>query len=94
MGELLTDLKTRIKNTELKDNLTINRLSSSMFIGNKESHDSLFEASSDDLEAFWEDIEAFKDIFFCISCSKYVSFSRDSGSRGKKIRCKCGDRMY
>jgi energy-coupling factor transporter ATP-binding protein EcfA2 len=94
VGELLTDLRVRIKNTDLKENPTIKRLQQSVFFGNKDSHHNLFETSIGDLKAFWSDVKAFENLFLCSSCGKYVSFSKETGSRGKKISCKCGDRLY
>jgi recombinational DNA repair ATPase RecF len=92
VNELFDELKVSLKKTTLKDNPVINRLSSSLFIGNKESHDNmnLFEASINDIKAFWKDVENFKNHFLCASCGKYVYFSTNGHSTGKKIQCKCG----
>ena len=93
-GELLDDLNFRIKKTTLKENPAIKRLAQSVFIGNKDSHHNLFETSIGDLKAFWADVRGFEDIFHCDKCGKYVSFSEENGSKGKKIRCKCGGKVY
>ncbi len=49
--ELLSELKSKLKDRkcELKDQAAFDRLSSSMFLGNRTSHDSSFEESIDDL---------------------------------------------
>ena len=96
VNELLEELKLSLKKTTLNDYPVINRLSSSLFIGNRDSHDNmnLFEASINDMKAFWKDVENFENLFLCASCGKYVSFSKSDHSTGKKIQCRCGQTSY
>lgn len=96
VNELLTELKIRIKNTSLKENSVVKRLSSSLFLGNIESHDNKdsFEVRIDDLKAFWKDVEDFENLLFCDSCRKYISISKGNCSDGKKIQCRCGKKNY
>lgn len=95
-NELFSDLKIRLKNTGLNENTTIDRLSSSLFILNLESHDNkkTFNASIRDFKACWEDVKEFENLFFCDSCGKFITFSRDHGSRNKRLACRCGSKEY
>jgi hypothetical protein len=68
VNELLSDLESHVKKKKipaLKNNPIIQRLkSTSLYIANKESHDSLYETSIGDLKAFWKDVEEFESLFF------------------------------
>lgn len=94
--ELLTELKGTIekrKCTELQYNPILNRLLGSLFIGNKDSHDSSFEPTLADMKAFWQDILDFEKLFFCSTCGSQVSLRfYDEGS--KKVKCKKGELEY
>lgn len=94
--ELLTELKGTIskrKCTELKDEPVINRLLSSLFIGNKDSHDSSFNPSFGDMKAFWQDVKDFEKLFFCETCKSPISMRfYDDGKN--QISCKKADLTY
>ncbi len=65
--ELLSELESHVKKNKipaLKNNPIIQRLKSSLFIANKESHASLFETSLGELKASWKDVEEFESLFF------------------------------
>jgi hypothetical protein len=69
------------------------RTLASIFIGNKDSHDSSYKPSMGDLKAFWKDVQDIENLFYCITCQKYVSLKYyDVGS--KKIKCKCGAKEF
>ena len=94
--ELLTELKGTIskrKCTELQAEPTIDRLLGSLFIGNKDSHDSSFEPTFGDMKAFWQDITDFEKLLFCDTCGSPVSLRYyDEGA--KQVSCKKGDLIY
>jgi wobble nucleotide-excising tRNase len=94
--ELLTKLKSTItkrKSTELESKEVIDRLLRSLFIGNKDSHDSSIELTFGDMKAFWQDVTDFEDLFFCDTCKSSVSLRYyDEGT--KQVRCKKGELSY
>lgn len=97
--ELLSDLKSKINRhgtDELKKKPVIGRLLTSVFIGNKASHDSSFDSKIGDLRAFWEDVRGLESLFYCDSASckdKRVSL-KHYDNVGKRIRCGCGNKAY
>ena len=94
--ELLTAIKATLKKrncSELVGNEVIDRLLSSTFIGNKDSHDSSYNPDLSDLKAFWQDICDFKILFFCGTCSGCISLKYYDNVE-KKIRCKKGEVSY
>jgi DNA repair exonuclease SbcCD ATPase subunit len=94
--ELLTELKGTInkrKSTELKSEPVIDRLLGSLFIGNKDSHNSSFEPTFGDIKAFWQDVTDFENLFFCDICGSPVSLRfYDEGD--KQVSCKKGELKY
>lgn len=94
--ELLTELKSTIKKrncTELGNQAIIDRLLSSLFIGNKDSHHNASEPTFSDMKAFWQDVIEFEQIFFCDECKTPVSLRfYDVGA--KKISCKNKELEY
>ena len=94
--ELLTALKGTVdkrKCSELADTPTLGRLLGSLFIGNKDSHDSSYEPSFADMKAFWQDVLDFEKLFFCDDCNSQVSLRYyDEGN--KVIKCKKGELKY
>ena len=94
--ELLTKLKGTIskrKSTELESKEVIDRLLGSLFIGNKDSHDSSIELTFGDMEAFWQDVKDFEDLFFCDTCDSQVSL-RYYNEGTKQVSCKKGELTY
>lgn len=94
-AELLADLRGHLKKikNDVNDKETLDRLSSSMFLGNIESHDSEFSISISDLKAFYEDVLSLVKYFFCGSCGKVVSL-KNYDTVKKKVRCSCGSLKY
>jgi hypothetical protein len=94
--ELLAELKGTIskrKCTELQAEPVIDRLLGSLFIGNKDSHNSSFEPTFGDMKAFWQDVTDFEKLFFCDTCGSPVSLRYyDEGA--KQVSCKKGDLIY
>lgn len=93
--ELLSEIKGRIsKSADLKasDSL-LDRTLNSTYIGNKDSHDSAYFPSLGDFKAFWADVKAIENLFFCGSCQRGVQFKYYDES-SKKIKCKCGTISY
>lgn len=94
--ELLTELLHKLKkqpSSTLKDSIVIDRLLRSLFLGNKDSHDSSFTSSFEDFCAFWEDVKELDKICECSNCQKYISMEYYD-SVNKKIRCRCGNLTY
>lgn len=89
-NELLNSLKSHLKKNADKsfDHSSIDRLLSSTFISNKDSHDSSFNVSLGDCKALWADVLELRRLFYCDSCDKYVSKSNYDKSN-KKITCSC-----
>ena len=94
--ELITELKSTIskrKCSELATNPIFDRMLSSTFITNINSHDSSYECSMGDFKAVWSDISEIEKLFFCPSCKKYVS-NNYYDKVSKTIRCGCGQLEY
>lgn len=93
-AELLSELRSKIKaSKQLEANPVFERLSSSLFVGNKDSHDSSFTPSIGDLKAFWKDVSDCINLFLCQSCNKFIAMAFYDNV-GKKIRCMCGVTGY
>ncbi|MHB1346241.1 MAG: AAA family ATPase [Candidatus Humimicrobiaceae bacterium] len=94
-NELLSDLVGELKKRKcvIKDALVLNRLSASLFIGNRTSHDSSFNESISDLKVFYDDVLEIEKFFICDECQKQIS-KRYYDSVKKLIRCKCGNKSY
>jgi len=93
--ELLSELKSKLKDRkcELKDNAVFDRLNSSMFIGNRTSHDSSFTESIDDLKVFYSDVQKLEEIFRCSQCGNLIS-KKHYDNVADKVRCSCGGLQY
>jgi len=93
--ELLSELKSKIKDRkcEIKDHAAFDRLNSSMFLGNRTSHDSSFTESIDDLKVFYCDVQELEKIFRCSHCGNVVS-KKHYDNVGDKVRCSCGGLQY
>ena len=94
-NELLSELRGKLKkrNCEIKDHAVLDRLSASIFIGNRTSHDSSFTETIPDLKTFYEDVLELKNLFICDNCGKYIS-KRYHDPVENLIRCSCGDMKY
>ena len=94
-NELLSELKSKINKQPSKEIFEpiIKKIISSVFIANKDSHNSSFESSIGDCRAFWEDVVSLEKLFYCESCNKPIS-KRYYDKVEKKIRCKCGYVKY
>jgi len=93
--ELLSELKSKLKDRkcELKDQATFDRLSSSMFLGNRTSHDSSFEGNIDDLKMFYSDVQELEKLFRCSQCANLIS-KKHYDDVDNKVRCLCGSLQY
>ena len=96
--ELLTDLKSTIKKrkcSELKKEPVIDRLLGSLFIGNKDSHDSKTEPTFSDMKAFWQDVVDFEKLFYCQNndCRSPLAL-KNYDKVNKNIRCNRGELSY
>ncbi len=94
-NELLSDLKSKLKDRvcEIKDQAVFERLNTSVFLGNRTSHNSSFSESIDDLKMFYSDVLELGRLFRCIQCStpiskKYYDPTKDT------IKCSCGNLKY
>lgn len=89
--ELLTELKAKIKKhagSPLKGAAVMDRLLSSSFIANKDSHDSTFIVEGGDLRATWKDVKELEDLFYCAGCGRCISI-RHYDDVNKFVRCGC-----
>jgi wobble nucleotide-excising tRNase len=94
--ELLVELKGTLdkrKCTEIVSSPIISRLLGSIFIGNKDSHDSSTEPKFGDMKAFWIDVKEFENLFFCEICKSPLSL-KNYDKFNKKIRCNKGELEY
>lgn len=94
-SELLSELKSKINKQPSKEIFEpiIKKMISSVFIANKDSHNSSFDPSVGDCRAFWEDVVSLEKLFYCEKCNKPIS-KRYYDNVEKKIRCKCGHLKY
>ena len=94
-NELLSELKSKINKQPSKEIFEpiIKKMISSVFIANKDSHNSSFDPSIGDCRAFWEDVVSLEKLFYCEQCNKLIS-KRYYDNVEKKIRCKCGHLKY
>lgn len=94
--EILQALKEHLseyKCEELLNNPVTALPSLSLFVEDKEAYHMQPNAGSEDLSAFWEEIENFRSLFLCASCGYTISLTYyDPGQ--KKISCKCGRLNY
>jgi hypothetical protein len=93
--ELLSELKSKLKDRkcELRDQSAFDRLSSSMFLGNRTSHDSAFTESIDDLRMFYNDVQELEKLCRCSQCGNLVS-KKHYDDVDNKVRCSCGRLQY
>jgi hypothetical protein len=94
-NELLLRLKSKINKQPCKDTFgpIINKMISSVFIGNKDSHDSNFDTSIGECLAFWQDVLELEELFRHDVCNTIIS-TKYYDKVEKKIRCKCGELFY
>lgn len=94
-NELLSELKSKLKDRkcEIKDEPIFDRLSGSVFIGNRTSHDSSFSESIGDLKMFYSDVLELEKLFRCNQCGKLIS-KKYCDSTEDKIKCYCGNLKY
>jgi len=94
-NELLSELKSKINKQPSKEifEVIIKKMISSVFVANKDSHNSSFNPSIGDCRAFWEDVVRIENLFYCEECNKPIS-KRYYDNVGKQIRCKCGHLKY
>jgi len=94
-NELLSELKSKTNKQPCKDIFgpIIDKMISSLFIGNKGSHDSSFDPSIGECRAFWQDVLELEKLFRHSVCNKIIS-TKYYDKVDKKIRCKCGNFSY
>jgi len=94
-SELLRELKSKLNKHKcpIKDNPLIDRMTSSVFIGNRDSHDNPVNPALDDFKALWKDVTDLEGLFLCPSCKRFVSL-KNYDTVGKKVRCNCGNVNY
>jgi hypothetical protein len=94
-NELLSELRNTLKRrkSELKDHRVWDRLSQSVFIGHKASHDSGYSEDINDVKAFYDDALELEALFFCSKCSKYIA-TKYCDTVKHTIRCSCGSITY
>ncbi|MBI5204702.1 MAG: hypothetical protein HZA11_07285 [Nitrospirae bacterium] len=94
--ELLSELKGKAAKSSTDFTVyspLFGRTLASTFIANKDSHDSSFNPSMGDLKALWKDAQDIENLFYCVTCQKFVSLKYyDEGN--KKVKCKCGAKEY
>jgi len=94
-NELLSELRGELKKRkcEIKDDPVLDRLSASLFIGSRASHDSPFNESIPDLKVFHDNVLELENLFTCDGCQKQIS-KQYYDTVKKLIRCKCGNKVY
>jgi len=94
-NELLSELKSKTNKQPCKDIFgpIIDKMISSVFIGNKDSHDSSFDPSIGECRAFWQDVLELEKLFRHDVCNTIIS-TKYYDKVEKKIRCKCGNFSY
>lgn len=94
-NELLSELKSKINKQPCRDifRTIVDKIMSSVFVGNKGSHDSSFDPSIGECRAFWQDVLELKKLFYCNLCNTIIS-TKYYDKVNKKIRCKCGYLIY
>jgi len=94
-NELLSDLKNKVNKQPCKDIFgpIIDKMISSVFIGNKNSHDNSFEPTITECRAFWQDVLELEKLFCHSVCNTIIS-TKYYDNIEKKIRCKCGNLKY
>ena len=94
--ELLDSIQSKITkaSVELKTKIDISKVKSiPMFVGNISSHDNLFQFSIEELQLMWDEINNLISNFECSTCNNFISV-KYYDSVNKKIRCKCGNKIY
>ena len=94
-SELLSELKGKTNKQPCKDIFgpIIDKVISSVFIGNKDSHDSSFDPNISECLAFWQDVLELDKLFRHDVCNTIIS-AKYYDTVEKKIRCKCGNFGY
>lgn len=94
-NELLSELKSKTNKQPCKNifGTIIDKMISSVFIGNKDSHDSSFDPSIGECRAFWQDVLKLEELFRHDVCNTIIS-TKYYDKVEKKIRCKCGKFSY
>ncbi|MDP3111543.1 MAG: AAA family ATPase [Thermodesulfovibrionales bacterium] len=95
VNELLSELKGKLKDRkcELKDQAVFERLSASLFLGNRTSHDSAFSESIDDLKMFYSDVLELEKLSRCSQCSDLIS-KKHYDDVEDTVKCSCGRLKY
>jgi energy-coupling factor transporter ATP-binding protein EcfA2 len=97
--ELLNELKSKISksSSDLKGHVAIiDRVANSTVLGNLLSHDNPFNPKIGDLNAFWNDVNEMRKLFYCqnSTCQKPNVSIKNYDSVAKMIRCGCGTTKY
>ena len=93
--ELLSDLKGSVNkhgSDDIKVNPIFDRLLGSLFIANKDSHDSSVGLKIGDFKAFWSDVLELESLFYCdsVSCGDHCVSLKRYDLVGKQAMCRCG----
>lgn len=94
-NELLSELRGKLKDRkcELKDQAVFERLNSSLFLGNRTSHDSTFSESIDDLKMFYSDVLELEKLCRCVQCNNLIA-KKHYDDVEDTVRCSCGALKY
>lgn len=94
-NELLSELKGEINKQSCKNILLliVDKIMSSVFVGNKSSHDSSFVHSIEECRDFWQDVLELEKLFYCNICNTIISI-KYYDKVNKRIRCKGGHLIY
>jgi len=94
-NELLSELKSKTNKQLCKGifESIIDKMISSVFIGNKDSHDSSFDPSIGECRAFWQEVLELEKLFRHSVCNTIIS-TKYYDKIEKKIRCQCGNFSY
>ena len=94
VGEMLSALISTLKkhNCELKDEFAVHRIGKSLNLVNKLSHDSSFNPTAGDLNALWDEVDEFEQLFECDKCSRIIETNGISTTG--IVSCRCGALEY
>lgn len=94
-NELLSELKSKLKDRkcELKDQPIFERINTSMFLGNRTSHDSGFSENIHDLKMFYDDVSELEGLFRCAQCNNLIS-KKHYDDVENTVKCSCGTLKY
>ena len=85
----LDAVKRKDRKCVLKDQPIFERINTSMFLGNRTSHDSGFSENIHDLKMFYDDVSELEGLFRCAQCNNLIS-KKHYDDVENTVKCSCG----